>query len=445
MDQLHEGQMASFNGTDKIIVSIIYAAIVVIGTTGNLVVLASICFRSEARKIQSNIFLVSLSLTDLLTSTLCGPYYLRSLHVSEFISDEQTRSWLCLTILIIAYFLAIQSILSLALISLDRFFAVRMPFWYQRRVTRGSCMTAVGLSWAYCIVIVFPPALKPGWIIYENDPGSPCGFQWEKANIVYIALNLSISFVIPAVAICITNVLVFKTARQQNRKIKEFLPANRAKQSFPDLDSPNYKSSEAKSRNNIATNDVNKAVEPSRQDELKIASSLPVGDEVQSRHLSRENITHPKVLYDSDALDYNPLFIIQPIQQHFYNSENDTNKCSSTINTEKLSMQAKSKQLIRNKLRITAKKEMKLVLATISLSVAFFISWMPFVLSRLLQSAGISNVSARVTNYGTVIAMLSSAWNPCVILVTRKEIFIGFKKIMNRLHEKLFRRKVSNQ
>ena len=501
-----------FNDTDKAIASFIYSSIFVVGTSGNLIVLISILFRREARKQQSNIFLASLSLTDLLTSTICGPYYLRSLYVTEFISKEGTKSWLCSTMMVTMYLLAIESILSLGLISLDRFFAIRKPFWYQRNVTQKSCLAVVCFSWIYGTIIVTPPVFKSGWIIYENFPGSPCGFQWQKANKVYLALSFAISFVLPAIAICITNALVFKTAQEQNRKIKVHV---RIKRKSHNVLGPNRVSSNAirtakviatdasiynkfervflddtaalhTNRNFEQTLPCNLLLRPSsvscmgtteinstsrskghsgaRTHSLNDIAELQIDGKVMSKlsslarhldhieargkHLLLENVLQTSLMREVDSTKYNIPSITQPLNQLYHDSESNLEvlsrkpKGKAEDSKMKPAMKCMNKATNNRKVKISPKKEMKLVLATISISVAFFISWIPFVIPRFLQSVGVNNVSGRALNYGTIFAMMSSAWNPYIIVLTRKEILEGFKTVMKRLQKNIFHRKV---
>ncbi|XP_065069896.1 muscarinic acetylcholine receptor M2-like [Rhopilema esculentum] len=218
--------MTDFSRTENIVLTLVFSAITVVGACGNFIVLTSICCRKSARKIQGNIFIVSLALADFLSCTLCGPYYIRSFHVSEFFKSKSTQSWLCSAILVVVYLLSIESILSLTLMSLDRFFAVRLPFWYQKTVTRKICIIFMLGSWVYSFAAVFPAVVTSSWISYENRPGSPCGFQWTKANSFYIGLAILLSFVLPTIIVSVTNSYVFKTARDQNRKVKAVRKVN---------------------------------------------------------------------------------------------------------------------------------------------------------------------------------------------------------------------------
>ena len=494
-----------FNDTDKVIASFIYSSVLVIGAPGNLIVLISILFRREARKQQSNIFLASLSLTDLLISTLCGPYFLRSLHVTEFIPKEGTKLWLCSTMLVTVYLLAIESILSLGLISLDRFFAIRKPFWYQRKVTPRSCIIVVCFCWTYGIITVTPPIFKSGWIAYENNPGSPCGFQWQKANKVYLALSFAISFVLPGIAICITNALVFKTAQEQNKKIKIHLRINRESCNMlgPNRVSSNlikptkitatraskYNKIERVFHDDIAAHHTSKDFEQMLSGHLALrpltascmrtteANSKPdstghSGVRTRSlndiaalqidgtlmpkfsglpRHLDHIDFQNKQLSLENmlDTTKYNIPSITKPLNQLYHDSENNLEMLSKKPKGKAEDSKVKSamrsnmnKTMNGRKVKISPRKEMKLVLATILISVAFFISWMPFIIPRFVLSIGVSNVTDRALNYGTVFTVMSAAWNPYVIVLTRNEILEGFKTVMKKLQRKIFDRKV---
>ena len=496
--------MAYFNDADKAIASFVYASVLVFGTSGNLIILISILFRKEARRKQSNIFIVSLSLTDFLTSTVCGPYYIRSLYVSEFISKEGTQSWLCSIVLVAVYYLSIESIMSLALISLDRCFAVRMPFWYQRWVTRRFCVIAVCSSWAYSLIAVFPPIFKSDWIVYQNDAGSPCGFEWEKADTTYIILSFSISFFTPTIVICITNILVFKTAKEQQLKIKALLPAgNIGSEKIPDADLVSQNSKKPMNMaasGTLANEDIEllsfhragelpcdndceytlpshlalhsmstksiksttKITRPgpeghqnAREPSLKSISILQVCDSLnlnalrestlsddikaQPNDLSLVKVTKTRAPYELEDIQGNTTLLNRPKDKLGIDISLGVDRRrpeEGTGKTELKPPEVDNNEARRNcKMKVSPSKEMKLVLATISISIAFFITWMPFVLPRILLLAGVTNVSEKVMNYGTVFTTMSSAWNPYIIVLTRKEILLGFKTVMKQLQE----------
>eukprot|EP00112_Aurelia_sp_Birch-Aquarium-sp1_P012148 Seg2553.3 transcript_id=Seg2553.3/GoldUCD/mRNA.D3Y31 product="G protein-coupled receptor 161" protein_id=Seg2553.3/GoldUCD/D3Y31 len=472
--------MASFNSTDKAILTVVYIAITIIGTCGNFMVLISICCRQKARKVQSNIFLLSLSITDFLSCTLCGPYYIRSLHVLEFIKNMKTRSWLCAFILVGAYFLAIVSILSLALLSLDRFCAVKFPFWYQRHVNRRNCVAIVCLAWIFSFIAVFPPIVIPSLIEYENEAGSPCGFQWAKANRGYLAFNIITIVIIPAIIVSVTNAFVFKTARAQNRKTDAFIQISVVARDSPttisrpispqssmgrylenqsrystsepfDMQSsrdPPMKSSGLTARQ---VYDRKLSLESRTAPRCCEPNHLQVNGVTHTRHFSLENIR--KRSFEGTGSPETSSFVannfqnqsLQTKQHRISSSENnlfDIRNCKQT--PEKLGQERRASstsQIHRTSSKIrgkaAARREMRLALATISLSLGFFLSWIPFISTRVLQSSGALEVSNRAVNYSSVLALMSSAWNPYVILLTRKEILIGFKTILKNIRKRL--------
>ena len=451
----------SFNEIDKIVASFLYATVVIVGICGNFIILTSICFRVGARTLQCNILIVSLSLTDFLTSALCGPYYLRSLFVSEFIPGEGSKSSFCIVILAAAYFLAIESILSLALISLDRFLAIRAPFSYQVWVTRRLCTAAVCISWVYSLVIVLPPTVRPGWITYENTPGAPCAFQWAKANTAYVAVNLSVSFAIPAITIFISNILVFKTAREQNRRVMSQIKVGSKEKTAnfsQPLNSPRRNTMFTEERDgkalsspeseqqvkvmyigNSKTSETNKKLVQGLAGKLDTSQTISGGKLGLTRHLSLEDIT--RTSHKRDSIENIHLPFILPLKQ-LYGPEADTTQPNTYSKRKKVlcaKRQFKFNRKLSNKskARAPARREMKLAMATISLSIAFLLSWTPFVVARILKLSGMSDVSERIVDYSTAIGMLSSAWNPCVLLMTRKEIFSGFKTLLQKLWKKI--------
>ena len=62
---------------------------------------------------------------------------------------------------------ALQSILTLACIGVDRFVAICKPLQYHTIITTRRCCILIGYAWVQCLIINLPPLF--GWGEYEID------------------------------------------------------------------------------------------------------------------------------------------------------------------------------------------------------------------------------------------------------------------------------------
>ena len=127
----------------------------------------------------------------------------------------------CKASIFFIYMLSVLKLLSLTLLSFDRFWALRWPYSYSRYSTKGTFHMSVCFIILQSTVTVVPAALIPGWVTYDGVVGAACSFNWSVASLYYVVLVLSLDFVLPAVLLAATNLNVFFMARKQRMKIGE--------------------------------------------------------------------------------------------------------------------------------------------------------------------------------------------------------------------------------
>ncbi len=596
----------SFTALDKAILTFLYTASCIAGLLGNMAILVSISSRRNLRKKQCNMFIVGLAATDLMTCVFCGPYYIRSLHITSFFQNKDFGQIFCVVILAVAYSLAINSILSLTLLSVDRYGAIKFPFWYNKKVTKNRCLAAVCFAWIYSILVVLPPAFLQGWVEYENEPGSPCGFQWKNASSWYLGFMVIVNVAAPATVVSLTNIVVFKTARSQNIKtaptsirvdnaaiktvklvptatnaakseetckLKRSLPAIKATQlqrrcnrerRDANCKSRDYDALRASKRkrlfssfssqrlssdatcnqkckclfttNHSSLSSISGAVtaptskafftrspglrkHPSKpgatnesafhapkQKRLNMTSiteqlsgkEFQSGQQLEEVDTQIDNCENQQATFRSKISDEKKR-VKQSTKDRFTASPLGRAKCgllasssftkhdeisaemhcgkkpasldpndicrvsNGNLNTIKPSLPCRFRSSRRfsspcnierhrspslehltalkinarrkNKLsrKTTSKSETKLALATISLAISFFLSWIPFVAVRILKSSLSLAITERAVNYSSAFAFMNAAWNPYVILLTRKQIYNGAKLVAGKV------------
>ena len=108
------------------------------------------------------------------------------------------------------------SILNLALISLDRFWAVTDPFAYQRRMTSGRALLFIALVWLCSAAISFPAIAWWRIVTPPPEPGK-CLFTDDS---LYLVLSSVISFYVPVAIILFAYYRIYVTAVRQIRCLR---------------------------------------------------------------------------------------------------------------------------------------------------------------------------------------------------------------------------------
>ncbi|XP_031153547.1 teleost multiple tissue opsin b [Sander lucioperca] len=167
-----------------------------IGTFGflnNLLVLALFC-RYRALRTPINLLLVSISASDLLVCVLGTPF--------SFAASTQGR-WLigregCIWYGFVNSCLGIVSLISLAVLSYERYFTMMKPTIANNR-DFGPALGGICFSWLYSVAWTVPPLL--GWSRYGPEgPGTTCSVDWKTQtanNISYIVCLFIFCLVLP--------------------------------------------------------------------------------------------------------------------------------------------------------------------------------------------------------------------------------------------------------
>ena len=203
----------------KIIYGIFITLIIIIAPAGNGCLLFAILSTKKHRKIVSNIYLVTLAITDLLGGIINGSYFLMSLNLPEYNENLKEKYLIpCKAGNFFIYAIGINRILALTLMSVDRYLAILHPFLYQRIVSRrGAVAMSIFITIQSCATNL-PMSLIPGWVNYDGKPGAPCGFMWD-GKLSYLTPYAILNFGIPVIVLLVSNATVFVIARNQRRRI----------------------------------------------------------------------------------------------------------------------------------------------------------------------------------------------------------------------------------
>ncbi|XP_067932554.1 histamine H2 receptor-like [Watersipora subatra] len=143
-------------------------------TIGNLLTFFAFIKHRKLRKNLSNLYIMSLTLADLLVGVLLIPFetVLHFQQISQTVSlDNKT---FCMIHRFVVIFVVGSSLAAMLMISLDRYIAVIYPFFYTEKVTARVAKLSIAITWTFMFALSMPVftslSLKP------NDPEGLCEF-----------------------------------------------------------------------------------------------------------------------------------------------------------------------------------------------------------------------------------------------------------------------------
>lgn len=328
--------------TESNILICIYIIIMTIGILANSSILMSVFSERSLRKKQ-HVVLLNLITCDLLTTLLSAPYYIYS--VAATAPPKTTNATnLCKGYLFFSYAFGYVAILSMLLISLDRYIAIVHPYIYHKHMNTKTLPLTV-LCWMLPFVACFPSTITENALEYDGRAGGFCGVQWSHMSKVYVFVVVSFLFVFPTIAVFLTNIRVYKIARRQIK------------------------------------------VSPEQSENRKISNQSQV------TNMSFE-------MEQRAASDFTP-----PSRR-------------MSVNIAQIFRKQMSQ---KRKVPRVSKRDVQIAVATLLLIGLYFLSWLPFVIPRILSTSGVE-IPRWLISYTPPFVFSSVAWDPLLILWCRNDI-----------------------
>lgn len=186
--------------------------IMLVALGGNLLILAAIYIDKTLQTI-TNAFIINLACADLLLSIIGMPFTLASSITYDWIFGD---TWCKVNGMANSLF-CIASILTLAAVSIDRYCAILYPFKYAAWITNRVAAGMIFYIWFHALLMACLPLTS--WSRYTFIRSeSICTVQWEF-SISFTIFLFSVCFFLPLGVMMVTYLRIFRTARQQSRKI----------------------------------------------------------------------------------------------------------------------------------------------------------------------------------------------------------------------------------
>ncbi|XP_069467414.1 5-hydroxytryptamine receptor 7 isoform X1 [Ambystoma mexicanum] len=203
-------QILSYGHFEKLVIGAILTLITLLTIAGNCLVVISVCFVKKLRQ-PSNYLIVSLALADLSVALAVMPF----VSVTDLIGGAWIFGQLfCNVFIAMDVMCCTASIMTLCVISIDRYLGITRPLTYPVR-QNGKCMAKMILCvWLLSASITLPPLF--GWAQNVND-GKVCLISQDFGYTIY---STAVAFYIPMSVMLFMYYRIYKAAKRSAAKHK---------------------------------------------------------------------------------------------------------------------------------------------------------------------------------------------------------------------------------
>ncbi|XP_069068726.1 glucose-dependent insulinotropic receptor-like [Pleurodeles waltl] len=197
----------------NVLYAVLHSLLSILIATTNITVIVVLSKQLKKSQGKNFIFILNLAAADLLVGLMCIVETVDDLYDGDFDSDLS----LCLLRLCLTITPCVSSMLTLLLISLDRYLAVVRPIYYLRIMNMKCVIVLLGALWVIAFFVGHIPLIYPS-LQRDNYNGS-CGlFYAAKTDYLYI---LCFSIFLPSLftLICL-HMVVGKIAYIHHKRIQ---------------------------------------------------------------------------------------------------------------------------------------------------------------------------------------------------------------------------------
>ncbi|XP_070973652.1 5-hydroxytryptamine receptor 7-like [Oncorhynchus clarkii lewisi] len=196
-------QILNYDKVEKVFIGGILTMLTLFTICGNLLVVISVCFVKKLRQ-PSNYLIVSLAVADLSIALAVMPF----VSITDLIGGQWVFGQVfCNVFIAMDVMCCTASIMTLCVISIDRYLGITKPLTYPVR-QNGCCMAKMVVSvWLLSASITLPPLF--GWAQNVND-NKVCLISQDFGYTIY---STSVAFYIPVSVMLIMYYRIYRAAK----------------------------------------------------------------------------------------------------------------------------------------------------------------------------------------------------------------------------------------
>lgn len=206
--------MANVGNTEKALFGISVILMLITALVMNVLVCFVVHRNRLLRQQFSSVFIVNLAVCDLLMAILAMPFSLTALLHSSW----PFGGFLCHFTGFTNQIFGISAILTLAMISIDRFYAVIKPLKYRAKMTMQKAIWSIVYVWIQALIFSVVPAANK-WYVF-NEKYLFCTFTFrDETEIVFTSCLYLFNFGLPLLVMLVAYYKIFKVARLHSQRI----------------------------------------------------------------------------------------------------------------------------------------------------------------------------------------------------------------------------------
>ncbi|XP_031555515.1 probable G-protein coupled receptor No9 [Actinia tenebrosa] len=196
---------------ETVFFSCFYLVISLTAMFGNLLVMVAIFVQSNLQT-TSNYLLANLALTDFLQGFVSVP-----LRVAETLTWKTDVKLLCQISIPLSILFGSTSNVNILFISVERFVAIFMPYFYYEAVTPNFIFAVIGTSWIMITVLALAPSVGLGGL-NPSPPVTICRFTTLLSKEYITTLYIIVHF-IPITTVILIYGFILRASVNHNRRI----------------------------------------------------------------------------------------------------------------------------------------------------------------------------------------------------------------------------------
>nr|XP_054774356.1 D(1)-like dopamine receptor [Lytechinus pictus] len=198
------------------IISIIYGILIIITVVGNIFVMVAYHRDPRIRRSVANTFILNLAIADFIVGAFTLPVYFGWNLVGVWIFGE----YLCKVWSFVDFTVTAMSVITIILISLDRYWLLSKKAAYASFQTQRRVDTTIGICWsvvsAIFLVLIFAWSAIVGQFNVDFSNFCESEFVFNLSALICVVIT---NFAIPALIIAILNIQVYRMIRERARGI----------------------------------------------------------------------------------------------------------------------------------------------------------------------------------------------------------------------------------